>query len=164
MPGIKQTGIHNMQEWITDEHIDANVLQAIKSGVIDTGRELARSYGGHAQPIACAMTERSSLIGGATGRTEFNRLFIDYLWIAPQWRLRGLASEALHKIEALAAQRGCIDAIIETLDDDIAQWYQRAGYVPIAQVPGYCGPWSRHTLLKPHTCPKRNGIGKGHSR
>jgi len=116
-----------MQEWITNEHVDANVLQAIKSGVIDTGRELARSYGGHAQPIACAVTEGSSLIGGATGRTEFNRLFIDYLWIAPHWRLRGLASEALHKIEALAAQRGCIDAIIETLDDDIAQWYQRGG-------------------------------------
>ena len=153
-----------MQEWITNEHVDANVLQAIRSGVIDTGRELARTYGGYAQPIACAITEQSSLIGGATGRTEFNRLFIDFLWIAPQWRLRGLAAEALHKIEALAAQRGCIDAIIETLDDDIAQWYQRAGYVPIAQVPGYCGPWSRHTLLKPLTPAKAMVSVEGPSR
>ena len=72
-----------MQEWITNEHVDANLLQAIRSGVIDTGRELARTYGGYAQPIACAVTEHSSLIGGATGRTEFNRLFIDFLWIAP---------------------------------------------------------------------------------
>jgi GNAT superfamily N-acetyltransferase len=103
-----------MRKWITNEHVDANVLQTIRSGVIETGRELARTYGGYAQPIACAVTERSSLIGGVTGRTEFNRLFIDYLWIDPQWRLRGLAAEALHKIEALAAQRGCIDAIIET--------------------------------------------------
>jgi len=153
-----------MQEWITNEHVDANVLQAIRSGVIDTGRELARTYGGYAQPIACAVTEQSSLIGGATGRTEFNRLFIDFLWIAPRWRLRGLAAEALHKIEALAAQRGCIDAIIETLDDDIAQWYQRTGYVPIAHVPGYCGPWSRHTLLKPLSPPEAMASAEDPSR
>lgn len=67
---------------------------------------------------------------------------------------------ALHKTEALVAQRGCVGAIIETLGVDIAQWYQRAGYVAIAQVPVHCGPWSRHTLLKPLTCYQRNGIGK----
>jgi hypothetical protein len=61
---------------------------------------------------------------------------------------------------ALVAQRGYVGAIIETLGVDIAQWYQRAGYVAIAQVPVHCGPWSRHTLLKPLTCCQRNGIGK----
>lgn len=71
-------------------------MQAIRSGVIDTGRELARTYGGNAQAIACAITEHSSLVGGVTGRTEFKRLFIDFLWIAPQWQGHGLGAEALN--------------------------------------------------------------------
>lgn len=140
-----------MKEWITNQQVDTSFMQAIRSGVIDTGRELARTYGGNAQAIACAITEHSSLVGGVTGRTEFKRLFIDFLWIAPQWRGHGLGAQALHRIETLAAERGCVDAIIETLDNGIAQWYQRTGYVTLVQVPGYCGPWTRHTLLKPLT-------------
>jgi hypothetical protein len=34
------------KKWITNEHVDANAQQAIRSGVIDTGLELARTYGG----------------------------------------------------------------------------------------------------------------------
>nr|WP_122423636.1 hypothetical protein [Pseudomonas viridiflava] len=60
----------------------------------------------------------------------------------------GLGAEALHKLEALALERGCVDSIIETLDDGVAGWYQRTGYVLIAYIPNYCGPWNRHILLK----------------
>ncbi|EKN48178.1 MULTISPECIES: hypothetical protein [Pseudomonas syringae group] len=60
----------------------------------------------------------------------------------------GLGAEALHKLEALALERGWVDSIIETLDDGVAGWYQRIGYVLIAHIPRYCGPWNRHILLR----------------
>jgi GNAT superfamily N-acetyltransferase len=75
-------------------------------------------------------------------------LFVNYLWVDAQRRGIGLGAEALHRLEALAVERGCVDALIETLDDDVAEWYSRCGYQVIAHVPQYCGPWSRHTLLK----------------
>ncbi|KPB31142.1 GNAt family acetyltransferase [Pseudomonas syringae pv. syringae] len=101
-----------------------------------------------ADPIACMIMENDLLIGGATGRTEFQRLFVSYLWIDAGSRGKGLGAQTLNRLEALAIERGCTDALIETLDDDVARWYARCGYVPIACLPRYCGPWSRHTLLK----------------
>ena len=137
-----------MRKWITDDNLDSSFLQAIRNGVIDTGRDLSEPLGGNAKAIACALTEDSLLMGGATGRTEFQRLFVNFLWVDQQWRGTGLGAEALHKLEALALERGCVDSIIETLDDGVAGWYQRTGYVLIAHIPRYCGPWNRHILLK----------------
>jgi len=137
-----------MREWLTVRDINADILNAISDGVLQHGRALSEARGGHAESIACALMEEGTLIGGATGRTEFRRLFVNYLWIDAQWRGTGLGTQALHKLEALAVERACVDALIETLDDDVARWYTRCGYRLIAHVPEYCGPWSRHTLLK----------------
>lgn len=137
-----------MREWITDDKVGSDFLQSIRNGVLDTGRDLSEPLGGNANAIACALTEDSLLMGGATGRTEFQRLFVNFLWVDQQWRGTGLGAEALHKLEALAIERGCVDSIIETLDDRVAGWYQRTGYVLIAHIPRYCGPWNRHILLR----------------
>ncbi|MEE4575751.1 GNAT family N-acetyltransferase [Pseudomonas alliivorans] len=137
-----------MREWIADDKVGGDFLQTIRNGVIDTGRNLSEPLGGSAKDIACAVTEDFRLMGGATGRTEFGRLFVNFLWVDQQWRGTGLGAEALHRLEALAIERGCMDSIIETLDDEVAGWYQRIGYELIAQIPKYCGPWNRHILLK----------------
>ncbi|WP_164708225.1 GNAT family N-acetyltransferase, partial [Pseudomonas viridiflava] len=127
---------------MTDDNLDSSFLQAIRDGVIDAERDLSEPLGGNANAIACALSEESMLMGGATGRTEFQRLFVNFLWVDQQWRGTGLGAEALHKLEALALERGCVDSIIETLDDGVASWYQRIGYVLIAHIPRYCGPWN----------------------
>ena len=137
-----------MREWVTGRDINDAFLQQIRENVIQIGRDLSGSQGGNAQSIAVAVTQDAGFIGGATGRTEFRRLFVDFLWVDAQWRGIGLASETLHKLEALAVERGCVDAMIETFDDGIAAWYARSGYKLIALVPDYVGPWNRHTLLK----------------
>jgi hypothetical protein len=53
----------------------------------------------------------------------------------------------LAQMEREAHARGCRDALIETLDDLTAQWYQRLGYAPAAVI-ACVGPFRRHTLLK----------------
>lgn len=73
-----------MRKWITDDNLDSSFLQAIRNGVIDTGRDLSEPLGGNASSIACALTEDSLLMGGATGRTEFQRLFVNFLWVDQQ--------------------------------------------------------------------------------
>jgi GNAT superfamily N-acetyltransferase len=137
-----------MKVWATNDDVDDSFLRAIREGVIGVGRSLSQSLGGHPTSIACVLSQESSLIGGATGRTEFQRLFVDLLWIDEQWRGNGMGAKVLHKLEALAMERGCVDSIIETMDDGIADWYQRTGYELVAKVTKYCGPWNRHTLVK----------------
>jgi len=137
-----------MREWLTVRDINPDTMKAISDGVLQHGRALSEARGGQAEAIACSLMENGALIGGASGRTEFRRLFVNYLWISAQWRGTRLGTQVLHKLEALAVERACVDALIETLDDDVARWYTRCGYRLIAHVPEYCGPWSRHTLLK----------------
>ncbi|KTC25944.1 GCN5 family acetyltransferase [Pseudomonas marginalis ICMP 9505] len=137
-----------MKEWHTTGSLQDSHLRAISEGVIHHGQALSRDKGGYSEPLACVLMENGMLLGGVTGRTEFQRLFVNYLWIDTLWRGQGLAAEALRRLEAAAMDRGCVDALIETLDDDIAQWYERCGYRLIAHLPEYCGPWSRHTFLK----------------
>lgn len=137
-----------MKQWQTTRDLDAHYGRAITEGVIHHGQALSRDQGGQSEPLACVLIENETLIGGVTGRTEFQRLFVNYLWTDTPWRGQGVAGEALRRLEAAALDHGCVDALIETLDDDVAQWYQRCGYRLIAHLPAYCGPWSRHTLLK----------------
>lgn len=138
-----------MREWRTNDDIHQMHREAISEGVIQHGQALSRAHGGYAEPLACMLMDDEVLIGGVTGRTEFGRLFINYLWVDTRCRRQGLGTELLHRIEALALQRGCLEALIESLDEHVARWYERCGYRMIAHLPQYCGPWGRHTLLKP---------------
>ncbi|WP_439869929.1 GNAT family N-acetyltransferase [Pseudomonas syringae] len=137
-----------MMKWLTGAQVADDQTRVVADGVLQHGRALSEAKGGMADPIACMIMENDLLIGGATGRTEFQRLFVSYLWIDAGSRGKGLGAQTLHRLEALAIERGCTDALIETLDDDVARWYACCGYVPIACLPRYCGHWSRHTLLK----------------
>jgi len=136
------------RQWHTTGNIHEKDLRAVSDGVIQHGQNLSRGRGGSADPIACTLMEEDDLVGGVTGRTEFRRLFINYLWVDASWRSQGIGTELLHRLEALALEHGCCDALIETLDDSVAHWYRRCGYRLVAHLPQYCGPWNRHTLLK----------------
>lgn len=136
------------KEWRTTGSIHEKDLRAVSDGVIQHGQNLSRGHGGNADPIACTLMDDETLVGGVTGRTEFGRLFINYLWVDAPWRGKGIGTELLHRLEALALEHGCHEALIETLDDSVAHWYKRCGYRLVAHLPQYCGPWNRHTLLK----------------
>ncbi|MDH3378122.1 MAG: GNAT family N-acetyltransferase [Gammaproteobacteria bacterium] len=116
-------------------------------GVIQSGRDLA--VGGNPRPIACLAREGEVLIVGASGRTEFSRLFVSYLWVAEHRRGCGLGTETLRRLESEAEIRGCTDALIETLSDRTARLYTRIGYERVAMVPRYVGQFTKHILIKP---------------
>jgi len=118
----------------------------ISAGVTDYGRALAA--GGQAQDISCGLYENGRLIAGALGRTEFRRLFINYLWVDEGWRGRGLVSDVLRRLEAQALKRGCVDALIETLSDRHAELYERLGYAMMAHVHDYLPGFTRYILIK----------------
>ncbi len=108
----------------------------------------AQAVGGNAEPIACFLRDSGTVIAGACGRTEFNRLFVSHLWVTESKRGQGIGTEALRRLEAAARHRGAADSLIETLEEKVSQLYKRLGYVEISVIPGYVGPFNKHVLVK----------------
>lgn len=136
------TGRH----WRRDGEVPAEDLAAIRDGVILHGRQ--QTQGSDAQDIAVAIYDEGGLLAGAHGRTEFQRLYVAYLWVDEAHRGQGLGSDCLRQLEAQALRRGCVDALIETLLDEVADLYERLGYVCISHVHDFLPGFTRHTLLK----------------
>lgn len=139
--------------WSLHDQPAAADTEALAAAVTAHGRALA--VGGDARPIAC-LVHRPSPAGGAAqvvagghGRTEYQRLFVQHLWVDEPWRRRGLATEVLQRLEDAARQRGCVDAALETLSDELAAWYGRRGWRSAALVPRWVGGFNRHILVKP---------------
>jgi len=133
--------------WSVEEHFPEDDARVISEGVFRFGR--AEAVGGDARPIASFLRKENQVIAGATGRTEFRRLFVNYLWVRDDLRGQGLGTEALTRIETAARQRGAVDSLIETLNDRNAQLYRSLGYTPVAVIERAVGPFTRHILLKP---------------
>lgn len=133
--------------WTVDAQSSDEDLQVVSEGVYSHGREQA--WDGHAEPISCLVRDGSRVVAGGSGRTEYGRLFVNYLWVSAELRRQGLGRRVLEALESEAVRRGCRDALIETLDDGVAALYGQLGYRSVAVVPGYVGRFNRHTLVKP---------------
>ncbi len=134
--------------WRRDSDVPAADLEAMRQGV--RLQALQQTQGSDARAVAVAVyggAHRDQLLGGAWGRTEFQRLYIEGLWLG-EGADEGLAGDCLRQIEALALQRGCVDALVETLSDEQAERYERLGYVCVAHLHDFLPGFIRHTLLK----------------
>ena len=123
-------------------------LEVVANGVFAHGR--AQAHDGNAIAISCLVRDGERIVAGGTGRTEYQRLFVNYLWVAEHLRGQGLAGRILKELESEAAVRGCRDALIETLDDRVTNLYRHLGYEVIAEVKGYVGRFNRYIMLKPN--------------
>jgi GNAT superfamily N-acetyltransferase len=121
-------------------------LEVVANGVFTHGR--AQAHDGNAEQIFCLVRDADRVVAGGTGRTEYGRLFVSYLWVSEELRGQGLARRIVEALESEAEKRGCKDALIETLDETVASLYRHLGYDPIAEVKGYVGRFNRHIMLK----------------
>jgi len=121
-------------------------LQRVRDEVVAHGRALSKC--GESEPLAVFARQEDWLVGGVIGRMELKRLFVGYIWVDEGWRQRGLFSGLLTRIEAAAQRGGCIDAIVESLIDDVAAMFRAKGYVTVGMIPDYVPGFTRHILLK----------------
>ena len=133
--------------WTIDAEAPAKDVATVVNGVFAHGRSQAKD--GDAEPISCLVRDKTLVVAGGSGRTEYHRLFVNHLWVAEELRGQGIGSRILLLLESEAARRGCRDALIETLDDSVARFYDRLGYKQIAFVASYVGHFNRHIMLKP---------------
>ncbi len=72
-------------------------------------------------------------------RPKLELLYLDYIWIAPEFRNKGLGTKIVHMAEQIARDKGCKTAELETLDFQAELFYQKVGYSRFGVIEKYMG-------------------------
>jgi GNAT superfamily N-acetyltransferase len=122
-------------------------LDAVRAGLVAYNEGVAGAD--KAAPIGVFATRDGVVIGGATGFTQWEWLFIEYLWVSDEVRGKGLGAHLLQKVEAAARERGCGAVWLDTFSFQAPEFYERFGYRHFGQLDDYPPGRARHFLWKP---------------
>ena len=94
-------------------------------------------------PLAVLVRADQRVVAGISGYTAWGWLYVQWLWVAEEFRGQGLAGRMLVAAENEARHRTCHGAYIDTFNPAALKAYQRAGYRVFGELPdfpqGRCG-------------------------
>jgi GNAT superfamily N-acetyltransferase len=102
---------------------------------------------GHRE-LFVSLRQDEELCGACIGRTYWEWLFVDILWIADGFRKRGFGKTLLGKAEDEARARGCRNVYLDTFSFQAPEFYRRLGYVQFGRLADFPKGHSRHFLTK----------------
>lgn len=76
--------------------------------------------------VAFAKDDNGQVIGGIKATIFWNGLEIDTLWVAPEYRRKGIASRLISEAEQRAVTHGAVVAYLKTVK--AKAFYERIGY------------------------------------
>ena len=94
------------------------------------------------------LRENGIIVGGACGEIFGNRLVLDLLWVSEEFRNRGIGTRLLRATEEMAAEQGCRDVILETLNARAVQYYVREGYEVATRVENFIPGFDKVILTR----------------
>nr|WP_283103774.1 GNAT family N-acetyltransferase [Shewanella gelidii] len=101
------------------------------------------------KPLSVIATDdQGSLIGGVCGRTIYNQLLIDIVWVDESARQQGLGRRLMARAEHEAKSRGCVAAQVDTLSFQAPSFYQKLGFEVIGTVTDILNSPDRFFLVK----------------
>ncbi|MGE4351629.1 MAG: GNAT family N-acetyltransferase [Bdellovibrionales bacterium] len=74
------------------------------------------------------------ILAGVTGKTSWNWLFVDTLWVEEPLRGQGVGSALMKAAEDEAVRRGCVGAYLWTQPFYAPGFYAKAGYSPFCTI------------------------------
>ena len=82
------------------------------------------------RPVAVLVRAQDDarVLGGVWGRTSFQWLFVELLFIPDSLRGQGLGTQLLEAAENEAKARGCLGAWLDTFSPDACRFYEQRGY------------------------------------
>src|SRR5688572_2139626 len=96
---------------------------------------LAKTGRSDYRPLILAIDdEEGRAIGGLWGRTVYDWLFVELLFVPDALRGRGVGSELMKRAEGEAMTRGCHSAWLDTFDFQARPFYERLGYSCFAEL------------------------------
>jgi len=99
------------------------------------------------RPLAIFLREGTRIAAGLAGDTYCGWLFVKYLWVSDGLRGRGVGRELMARAEALARERGCHSAWLDTFSFQARGFYQKLGYEEFGSL-DYPPAHRRHFMRK----------------
>jgi GNAT superfamily N-acetyltransferase len=97
-----------------------------------------------------ARDETGTVQGGLKGYTFFTWSFVSWLWVDENHRGKGLGSDLLDRMEAIARNRNCRGIYLDTFTFQAPSFYQKLGYQEFGRLddipPGYSRIWMKKML------------------
>lgn len=91
--------------------------------------------------------------GRVKARTSYAWMFVDSLWVSKAVRGAGVGMKLMDKAEAVARQRGCVGAYVDTFSFQAPGFYQTRGYEEFGRIDGFpvghACIWLRKSFLVP---------------
>ena len=129
------TALRDGIEIVEDAAPAFEAVGAIQRGLHDFNQAMGGPYDREPVTLLVQDAEGKSL-GGLLGLTFWGWLFIDWLWLAPEMRGKGVGAELLLRAEALARERGCTNAYTDTFSFQAPGFWQRNGYAEFGRLDG----------------------------
>jgi GNAT superfamily N-acetyltransferase len=92
--------------------------------------------------------EKMNRIGGCSGHTYGNWLYIEYLWIDNMARKKGMGSHILLAIEDFARSRECQFSLLDTFSFQARPFYEKHGYSVKMTLDDYPADQKRYYMTK----------------
>jgi GNAT superfamily N-acetyltransferase len=89
-----------------------------------------------------------SEVGGLTGYTHWQWLFVERLWVQDAVRRKGVGAQLLAKAEQIARDRGCVGSWLDTFSFQARDFYRRRGYEEFGSLLDFPPGHSRHYMWK----------------
>lgn len=94
------------------------------------------------------LDEDGALQAGLIAQTWWGALEIQYLWVSEQMRGKGCGKQLVLEAEAIALERNCHMAYVDTFDFQARGFYQKLNYKEYGSLNGYAKKFERHYLSK----------------
>ena len=87
--------------------------------------------------VLLQVTDDQKLIGGLTGATNWDWLYIETLAVNAAYHGQGLGRKLIEAAEQIAIERGCYGAWVDTYTFQSPEFYKRLGYEAFGELPNY---------------------------
>jgi GNAT superfamily N-acetyltransferase len=124
-------------------------LDIVTSGLVEFNVQAVDAD--KAVPLAALARQDGAIVGGATGFTHWQWLFIRGLWVSSDFRGEGLGARLLGTAEAAAHERGCAAVWLDTFSFQAPGFYEKLGYRQFGQLDEFPPGHTRHFFWKPLT-------------
>lgn len=136
-------------EIVEDAQPEFEDVAAIQRGLHAFNQSMGGDY--DREPVTLLVRNAEGItVGGLLGLTFWGWLFVDWLWLAPELRGRGIGAELLRRAEALARERGCTNAYTDTFSFQAPRFWEANGYAEFGRLDGmpagHARVWYRKAL------------------
>lgn len=115
---------------------------------LHTEKTLGDDSGERDDYMIVARDDNNNLVGSVSYTTQLGCAMINVVVVSDSVRGLGVGSELMERVFEHSKSLGCTFALVNTYSFQAAPFYQKVGFKPIFEVPGFTGGHSKIFLRK----------------